>query len=64
MSATPELRVTMTFDTVPSCWIWYLTSGGPLYDSPGRGSNGPFGREPWTRIVFVHSDGTLFFCGS
>ncbi len=64
ISATPELRVIVALDTVPSSWIWYLMSGELLYDSLGRNLNGPFGKEPWTRIVFVHSAGTLFFCVS
>jgi len=55
MSATPEVRVMAASDTVPSSWIRYLRVGERLYASLGRVLNGPFGKEPGTRIVFVHS---------
>lgn len=59
MSATPELRLTLVFDTVPSPLIWNLTIGDRLYDSLGRHLNGPLGRVRRFGVLGMHREGTF-----
>jgi len=59
ISATPERRVTLVFDTVPSSLIWNLTIGDRLYDSFGRKLKGPLGNGFRFQTLGMHREGTF-----